>query len=365
MDKIIVSHVFVLSHSRHVLPYVEFIRTHLSHPKLEHQVLIYSKETPSSFDSLIGSDLVICQERQPVIDRIKSANATHKVILHGLYDNIILLYLFASEKALKHTIWSMWGADLYYQGPSGIKGTLITLARRWLLPKIGTKIGLAGDFEYLQQWTRANCKQFHEIGFPAWFYNKHIQTESFANDNEGPTNQTKGLSAIVGNSGDITNNYDQLIQLLATTSLFSKLIFVLNYGADESEISRIMAKAQTSLPHVQLVCLTDKCTYSDFVNLVAQQDALIYNHDRQQGVGTLNIACEYGLDIFIPKLNPLFNTYTQWQVVIHDTHSIANFKTNQLLSAEQKRANKASVRNVFHPQSCAKKIQNMLLGIEG
>lgn len=361
MKKITVSHVFVLSHSRHVLPYVDFIRTDLSHSYLQQRVLIYSKEEHSIFEQLKGIPIDICKNRNQVVNTIKLASATHKVILHGLYDNVILFHFLFNKKVLKHVIWSMWGADLYYQSPPNFKGKLITLARHLVLPQIGTKIGLTGDFEYLKQWAKVNCNQFYEIGFPAWFYNVDIKQEM----TETLTEKTSGLSAIVGNSGDTTNNYDQLIELLSTTSLFSKLTFILNYGAEEAEIARIKTKAEKKLTKIQLVFLTEACSYHDFVTLVARHDALIYNHDRQQGVGTLNIACEYGLDIFVPKLNPLYRTYKKWQITIHDTHELTNFKATQLMSAKQKAVNKYSIRNIFHPQSCAKNIQDLLLGTKG
>jgi hypothetical protein len=357
LKNIKVSHVFVLSHSRHIIPYVGFIRKDLADKNLQHDVLIYTNEAPQLFDELQGGDLTISNQRRDVVNIIRSANSRHKVVLHGIYDNLLLLNLLFNLKALEHVIWSMWGADVYYSLPKGLKGIIINLARQWVLPRIGTKIGLKGDFEYLQKLTHQTCKSFVEIGFPAWFYELKEKPSVISR-------QTKPikLNAMVGNSGDETNNFPAVIDLIAQSSLFDSLTFVLNYGATEEQILKIKNYATEKLTDVELVFLTTKCQYIDFIQLVSSHDALIYNHDRQQGVGTLNIACEFGLELFIPKHNPLFNTYKNWNIYLHDTHSIPTIIANSIMTEKQIIDNRNNIRNIFHPEICAKKLNNLLLG---
>lgn len=355
-DIVKVSHVFVLSHIRHIVPYVGFIRKHLANDKLEHKIVIYTNEDHQLFEGLHGTDLTISNQRKHVVETIRSANSQHKVILHGIYDNVLLLSLIFNLKALQHVIWSMWGADLYFDLPKGIKGTIIKLARKWVLPRIGTKIGLKGDFEYLQKLTNNPCKDFVEIGFPAWFYEL---------DEKPPLclrqAKPKRLRAMVGNSGDAKNNYPAVIDLVAQSSLFSSLTFVLNYGATEEQISKITSYATKKLQNVELVFLTDKCEYIEFIELVSKHDALIYNHDRQQGVGTLNIACEYGLDLFIPKHNPLFNTYSSWGIVVHETHYIPDMNYNDIASTIDIQRNQQRIRKIYQPQVCSQKLVELLV----
>lgn len=352
-----VSHVFVLSHSRHIIPYVGFIRNELVNDKLEHEILIYTNEDHHLFDGLSGMDLCITNQRENVVNIICSASAKHKVVLHGIYDNVLLLDLLFNAKALQHVIWSMWGADVYYDLPKGIKGFIIDKARKWVLPKIGTKIGLKGDFTYLQKSTPQSCNAFVEIGFPAWFYNLKQRPDAVIK----PRVNTN-LSAIVGNSGDEKNNFPEVIDFLAQSSLFSSLTFVLNYGASEKQITTIKAYATEKLPHIDLVFLIESCPYAEFIELVSRHDALIYNHDRQQGVGSLNIACEYGLDLFIPAHNPLYSTFSDWGIRLHDTHALPSLTVSDLNSCAQASQNQTSIRDIFHPAVCAQKLTKLILG---
>ena len=352
-----VSHVFVLSHSRHIIPYVGFIRNELINDKLEHEILIYTNEGRHIFDGLAGIDLCLTNQREKVVNTICSANAKHRVILHGIYDNVLLLILLFKAKTLRYVIWSMWGADVYYDLPKGIKGIIIDKARKWVLPKIGTKIGLKGDFIHLQKNTQQNCNNYVEIGFPAWFYNIKQRPAALIKPKE-----TNKLSAMVGNSGDAKNNFPEVIDLLAQSSLFSSLTFVLNYGASETQTSTIKAYAIQKLPNIDLVFLTESYQYVDFIGLMSCHDALIYNHDRQQGVGSLNIACEYGLDLFIPAHNPLYSTFSEWGIRLHDTHTLPSLNVNDLNSCTQASHNQASIRDIFHPAVCAQKLNKLILG---
>lgn len=351
-----VSHVFVLSHSRHIIPYVDFIRNNLANDKLDHKILIYSNEDHQLFQGLHGEELTVTNQRKLVVETIRSASSQHKVILHGIYDNVLLLSLIFNVKALQHVIWSMWGADVYFDLPEGIKGTIIKLVRQWVLPRIGTKIGLQGDFEYLQKLTHNACKDFVEIGFPAWFYNLEERPSASIRQTD-----RECLSAMVGNSGDVNNNYPAVIDLLAQSSLFSSLTFVLNYGAAEDQISKIKSYASEKLANVDLLFLTEKCEYTEFIELVSSHDALIYNHDRQQGVGSLNIACEYGLDLFIPKHNPLFNTYSNWGIVVHNTHDIPYMKCHDIASTINIQRNRQRIRKIYQPQVCSQKLVELLV----
>lgn len=357
LNKIKVSHIFVLSHSRHIVPYVGFIRNDLAHKNIEHGVIIYTNEAPQLFDGLQGDDVIITNQRREVVDIVRSANCQHRVVLHGIYDNLLLLSLLFNLKALENVIWSMWGADVYYSLPKGLKGTIIKLARQWVLSRIGTKIGLKGDFTYLQKLTNHPCNRFVEIGFPAWFY-------ELKNKPSVSLRQTKleKLNAMVGNSGDEKNNYPEVIDLISQSSLFHSLTFVLNYGATDEQILDIKNYATEKLTNVDLIFLTRKCEYIDFIQLVSNHDALIYNHDRQQGVGTLNIACEYGLELFIPKLNPLFDTYSNWNIFLHDTHAIPTIVVDDIMTEKQIIDNQNNIRDIFHPEICAKKLNNLLLG---
>ena len=355
-EKIKVTHVFVLSHNRHVLPYINFIRTLLSHPQLEHRIVIYTNEDKQIYQPAFGDDLSLTNQRDKVVTIVRSAGSKHKVILHGLYDNVLLLKLITNHRALRHVIWSMWGADLYYEVPKGIKGKIIDFARRQVLPIIGCKIGLQGDFDYLEKQCKKNCGNFTEIGFPAWLYNQRSLPQS-----DIKPLRTNRLNALVGNSGDRTNNYFEVISLLANSTLFHSLTFVLNYGASLDEVEAIKNAAKEKLNHLSLTFLTEKCDYLDFVQLVSQHDAVIYNHDRQQGVGTLNIACEFGLYLFIPNKNPLTQTYRNWQIETVDTHSIDTLSTIDLPSIDARKRSQKNIRAIYQPQICADKLITEIL----
>lgn len=353
-----VTHIFVLCIEHHVIPYIKFIKEELNDPCFQTNIIVYSKQPTEQLSCLEDHQVKITPNRHDIVTTIKSAKDSHKVIIHGFYDSVIFLKLLFSHKPLTFVSWAMWGADVYFTPPKGIRGAIINYCRKKVIPRIGNKLGLRCDYTWLfQQLNVKDQGEFKEIGFPAWFYqDKEITLSPKINN----INHNSKPSALIGNSADPTNNFIQLIDQLKHSTLFKKYTFVLNYGGSARYINEIKQHALANLANCELIFLTDKLAYQEYIELMACHDALIYNHDRQQGVGSLNIAFELGLAVFIPKENPMTSNYLNWNVKIFTTESISALTADDLQKKSYKEYNQQIIQGHYHPKKVAQKLISII-----
>ncbi len=341
----------------HVLPYINFIRKELSKDTYKTEILVYTQKPSETLTALQNNELVISHHRKDVVDTVKKANISHKVILHGLYDSVIFLNLLFTFTPLKFVSWAMWGADVYFTPPKGIKGLVINFCRRKVIPRIGNKIGLHCDYTWLFNHLGVEDKgSFKELCFPAWFY----QDDKIIGQTRKNKDSEKKRSALIGNSAESTNNFLSLIDLLKHSILFKKYTFILNYGGTPEYIDEVKRYASECLKNCELVFLTEKLTYPEFYNLVSQHDALIYNHSRQQGVGSLNIAIELCLDVFLPSNNPMTANYDEWSIKVLPTESLSELSCDELNNEITKINNQSVIRNLYHPKKVAIRLNEFI-----
>ena len=353
-----VTHIFVLCIEHHVIPYINFIKEELDKTHYKSNILVYSKQATEKLSSLQDNQVTITPMRNDVVNTIKNANSSHKVIIHGFYDSVIFFKLLFSISQLKFVSWAMWGADVYYTPPQGIRGMIIKYCRKKVIPRIGNKLGLHCDYVWLFNQLKVKDKgEFNEICFPAWFYQ---ETETCKQHRLKINCGKQELSALIGNSADPTNNFIELIDLLKYTKIFTQYTFVLNYGGSPAYINKIKKHAKQNLLNCKLVFLTEKLAYQKYIEVVAQHDSLVYNHSRQQGVGSLNIAFELGLSVIIPEHNPMTNNYKNWQVKTFSTESIATLSINDLQRQSYKEQNRKIIQNYYHPKNVAKKLMAII-----
>mgnify|MGYP000217415095 CR=1 FL=1 len=148
--------------------------------------------------------------------------------------------------------------------------------------------------------------------------------------------------------------------MLSESDQIQKLTFVLNYGGSKCEILQLKAYARQKLGSRQLVFLEENMSYADFVGLVREHSALIYNHYRQQGIGTLNIALHFGLKVFVRSDCSTFPSYRAWGIQLGDTCQLVehDFKCDDIDLLVR---NRGILKEKFHPESCAKKFNELFL----
>lgn len=75
-----------------------------------------------------------------------------KVIVHGLFDNKLILFLVANYTCLSKVYWVMWGADLYVKEEKCFKEKIVSKLRRVICSRLGGVVTyIRGDYQYAQQ----------------------------------------------------------------------------------------------------------------------------------------------------------------------------------------------------------------------
>ena len=354
-----ITHFFIDCSPHHVIPFVQFIDDFIRQDiRFTHEVFIFNKRhlLEAYPNRLIKISTQVeysnCQKR--VLSKLNSLSTDHLGVIHGLYNRKIIGKLIFSLSKLKYIIWSIWGADLYSQHKKFLKRFRTNIYRKIVFPRIGTKIGQPGDYQYLKQKYGCKTEEFREILFPAWFYLENDQITL----NER-VNRHQSLCAIIGNSASDSNNHIELIDYLSRSINFSKFTFLLNYPKREAYVKKIETYAKKCLKSVKLEFIYTSLEYNEFIKLVKKNDALIYNHRRQQGVGTLNIALHHGLIPFLRSDNPMFYTYQSWGVHLCDTLQITKWKFK--IKDHEIIKNREVIRNKFHPEACAASYNKLFL----
>ncbi len=352
-----VSHVFMRSSARHVVPFVNFINDFIAvETDIIHQVIIFPAKSSDNYRSSFPNlkiNVEVSRDRKRIFSVISNASASHIVVFHGLYDRRIVNKMVFFPRNLKHVMWSIWGADLYGQHRKLFKRLVNNICRRYVFSRIGTKIGQQGDYNFLRSRYGCKTEDFQEILFPAWFFlDKEITDCELI-----PMKQTE-TSAVIGNSGAEENNHLELIDIIARVSYFRSLTFILNYDRNEKYIQDIKQYAKQKLRDRNLVFLEKSLDYKRFIRLVRSHQTLIYNHHRQQGVSTLNIALHNGLSVFVRSDCPMSETYNQLGVSINDTLLLDQWH-NEDQDQSRREMNRKIIYEKFHPEVCGRKYNEL------
>lgn len=202
-----------------------------------------------------------------------------KIIVHSLASPLLILMLRLDRDLCQKTWWAIWGKDLYLYQIAEKKSLALRLyesLRKPVIRNIGHLIGLSGDIELAQKWYAAKGK-----GFPC--YMSYPYSMKYDIDNP-PIHQEGKKNLLLGNSGSVTNEHKEAIQILKQfKDNLGKVYCPLSYGgpkwyAEEIERYGIMELGDHFVPLMDFLPLVEYERIWDDVSLA------VFNHNRQEAV---------------------------------------------------------------------------------
>ncbi len=309
--------VHICHNDKFIAPFVEFLNTYF--PQNEHAVLCIRAH--DEFDFPLGDNVL---EINSIYEVNLTSEKIEKIIFHSLFTNSNVDFLYKNKEYLDKSYWVMWGGDLY--SPTRdikndyvrkhFKGYLNAIDREYAINKFGMKDNFF-DINYL---------------FP-------IKKEWL--DEAKNTIQPKKIIKI-----QINNSCDEsTLQVLDMLTQYKdeniKITTILSYGATEFKES-IIEKGKS--------IFGDKFYYYDiflkpqeYVKELAENDVLILNQSRQQGVGNTIASLYLGKKVFIREEVSVTSYFRKQDIQIFSTQDIQNLPFDEFLLYEER---DATVKNV-------------------
>ncbi len=284
-----------------------------------------------------NSDTKICEDEQTVLQCLckglnKNTNvldmlvAADKIIVSGLFMGLQNELVKLNRNLISKMYLQFWGGDFYKYRNRKITG-LHTFKREMYDRKNMQKCirNCAGIINLID----TDWDEFYKI-FP--FNVKHF-TAPVPSDpaktidyndyrirekNPGP------LRIQVGNSATRSNHHKEVFELLKRYKQEDiDVIVPLSYGNDtyKNEVIELGRQYFGS-------CFIPVTEYMDkklYVNLLNKVDIGIFNVDRQQGMGNINILFSLGKKVFINRDNPMWSYYQSFGVTPYNIADIKNF----------------------------------------
>ncbi|MEN6328402.1 MAG: TDP-N-acetylfucosamine:lipid II N-acetylfucosaminyltransferase [Syntrophomonas sp.] len=274
-----------------------------------------------------------------------------KVIIHGLFNPRLIVYLYLNKKLVKRCAWSIWGGDVYFYRykNSGIKNNVIEFLRKLVIPKIPFITALVkGDYEIIREVYNSKAKYIYSF-YPNPVDFSLIENISFNNNDNGIK------TIMVGNSGDPSNNHEEVIEMLKRFKEEDiRIICPLSYG-NPDYIDKTIKKGIKTFGS-KFVPLIEFIPPEEYVKILADVDVAIMNHNRQQGLGNIITLIALGKKVYVRYDTTSYKLFYDKGIHIFKTESIADASLNDLFNCRQINIeqNKSLIMNLFSNESACK-----------
>lgn len=232
------------------------------------------------------------------LDRMSSGD---KLFIHGFFLNHFVEYGKYATKRLSRNqlVLIIYGADLYNNRYILQKNFLHPgvwlqeYKKKQLIKKIGLFMTFASpDYDLMHKWFGANGKQF-DILYPS---NANFEQLSTIRNLDKDNN--KIVRILLGNSATSTNRHEEALEWLKKYKEENiQIICPLSYG-DMVYGGQIVTKGQEIFGD-KFIPVTDYMDIEDYTDLLNSVDIAVYNNNRQQATGNIEILGYLGKKIYV------------------------------------------------------------------
>lgn len=273
------------------------------------------------------------------------------IIIHGLFDPYLVMFLFCNLHLVKKVRWVIWGADFYHfylNRTASMKNRIFEFFRRIVLNKVPYYVSyLQKDYEFARQAYNNSAKHIECLMYPSNFFNDNSQILKI-DSQENPTEHSC-INILMGNSADPANRHEEMIKLLSGQDGF--LVYIpLSYGS-ESYCEHVIRLCELHIPGKYKV-LRDFMPFEEYERLLGTIDIAMFNFRYQQGMGNIIRLLGLGKTVFMQKTTSTWSLFERMQVEIFD---IENFDLNKRACEN----NVLKIRDYFSKANCIKQHINL------
>ena len=245
-----------------------------------------------------------------------------KIILHGLFINYIIRFLYINRYLLKKCYWVIWGGDLYIdiykQHISDRQSQMSNYVKKHIFAYITYT---TGDFNLAKQQYASNPLHFKCLNY----LSNLIKPKTYV-----ISRNKKITKILVGNSATETNHHQEIFEKLLTLPLDNlQIICPLSYGNPQYR-EMVIALGKKYFQH-KFFAITDLLPLNEYLNLLSTIDIALFHHKRQQAMGNIMTLLSYGKKIYMTQ-NTLYDELIAHGFVIYNIQDKINL--NLLTKAE-------------------------------
>lgn len=250
-----------------------------------------------------------------------------KIMLHGIFNPRVLLFLSFQPWLLKKSNWVIWGGDLYdYQKPKiTTKQKLYEFMRAFCIKRFGGLITyIKGDYDLAKKWYGAKGTYYECIMYPSNLY-KELEINRLENQDK--------IYIQLGNSADPSNEHLEILERLEQYKNENiEIICPLSYGNKEyaSKIKKIGEEKFGN----KFVALMDFMPFEKYLQILGKIDIAIFNHDRQQAMGNIITLLGLGKKVYIRKGITTEELFEEKQIQVFDNKNIKISQMNEKIKIE-------------------------------
>lgn len=313
-------------------PFIDFVSEHFD--RSEHLFIIYgdvqTSDLPQAegvihYPSLLKHSLTLMAE----------IRAARKVILHGLFSSHLLYLLMLQPRMLKKCYWTIWGGDLYVHedDTKDWRWRKNEWCRRFVVSRLGHFITqIRGDYELAQEWYGASGHWHDCFMYPSNLYRDYPIAQR-------PHSET---CILLGNSASPTNHHMDAIERLRSFAPENIRIYCpLSYG--DAKYGDEVVERGKSVFGERFIPLREFMSFEEFLRLLTKIDVAVFNHNRQQGMGSITVLLGFGKKVYLRTGVSSWATLQSLGVQIYDVESL----DTQKMADEDAENNRKAIKLAF------------------
>ena len=293
-------YIHIMPNEKFIAPYIEFIKDNFNFEEhkffiidgvSDEQLKIPNYENVYFYKSDYNKNKII-QILELFKILYKSLKQEEKIYFHSLFNRRIILFLFIFRSFLKKSNWIIWGGDLYcYEKRKKCLKNFFWYKIEDYVKKNFARIStlVPEDYEIAKKYYKVKGKNQMAI------YPFDLDIEFFNNLSAEIKNN---VYIQVGNSADPSNNHFEILDTLKKYKNENIKIFcILSYG--DKEYAKKVNDYGKKIFGKKFIGIFDYMSFKEYCQYLKNIDILIFNHNRQQGLGNIFMLSYFEKKIYI------------------------------------------------------------------
>lgn len=239
-----------------------------------------------------------------------------QIIISGAFFVQLFVFLFP-RKVWDKTYIQFWGGDFYdFKQSSKLSRRIRDSLKKVAFGKAkGLIFLIGGEEEQFEKLTGIKKKSF-VAPMP------NSPDERIAYDEIWKRCSNDHHTVLIGNSATASNNHFEAIDLVKKYGKEIKVYCPLSYG-DAEYREKVIAYGKQVLGD-QFISVTEQMEKDKYVEFLSKCDVGIFNNNRQQAMGNINLLLYLGKKVFLKRGTSMWDTYTSAYYSVYPVDEIAN-----------------------------------------
>ncbi len=335
--------VHILFRDKFTSAYIDFMCIAFS----EYKHNFYTIEKGMELDTVEGAEIIYYKNLTDMNNNpayAKNMADADIVVISGVFGLFDML-THMPDDVLKKTFLQFWGGDFYPFTKEAIRKLpfidriksriKIPILSRYFSKSAGIINLVKGDWKEFQDIF--SCKARNFIAPVPASPRKRADYSMYRK----PQVKQEGApyKILVGNSATETNHHIEVFKVLSRFKDENvRFVVPLSYGKDNYR-DMVLEKGREILGDA-FEPVVDYMSLEAYIEMLNSCDAGVFNNDRQQGMGNINIMLAIGKKVYARANTSMFESYTDDSIILHDIKELEHLSLEDVVSITKDEAEK-------------------------